>query len=279
VNAQALGRSIPLNGIVSTPFTNIQWDPKTQSTLYAINHSGALIRINYLLRTERTVSEGPIRNYLVEAERIILLGESATGEPYLSWINPADRSTIHLLSGVEVAEDDALITSNSHYIVLKKPHTNTLLIIDPSIKPPLLESVAARIPQVAQLHFTRDGNTAVYSDGFGIYTRSFTTPISVLPRTEQKSALVTRYSKPIQELAVTNDVRHVFYTVAQELRVSELNASSDPRSTTLLKDVHTIADIQYLSRYNALTFIGEQGKLNVLALSLEDSGSGLFGGE
>lgn len=270
-------RIVPLTDILSESITNVQWDPASPSALYALNRSNALIRINYLLATERVVAEGPILAYLAEPKRIVMISRTALNEPLLSWINPADRATVHLLPDISVTQNDELLATNSHYIAVRNPSTRTLSIVDPGALPPLSEGAITTIPGVVDAHWTAAGNTLVYSDGFGIYTRSFTTPLSVLPARRETSTLVTRYSKAVRELAITGNGRHAFYVVAGELRVSELNAASDPRSTTLRAGFREASGLRYNDSRNSLTFIDEGGILSTLALGRQDGRAFPFG--
>ena len=266
--------------------------------MYALAGSGKLIRLNYLLATEHEVAEGPIRNYLAEPKRIVMLASLASGKARLSWINPADSSTVHLVPAIGLSATDELVATHSRYIAVKNPATHVFSVIDPSVASPLSGEALTAIPEAANALWTDDGNTLVYSDGFAIYTRSFTIPLSVLPSRNQTGALVTRYSKPIRELAISGSGKHAFYVVEGELRASELNASSDPRSTTLVSapadlsaarppmrreeaeeagNVSQITSLRYYKPGNALTFINEDGVLQMLRLSLEDARAFPFG--
>ncbi|OJI06323.1 hypothetical protein BK004_04120 [bacterium CG10_46_32] len=277
VATQSPERIIPLSDISTKSFNSLQWDPVSKTTLYGTTDSGDLMRLNYLLHTEHLIAEGPVTQYLVEEKRIILIAKNTSGKLYLAWINPSDRDTVHLLPEILVTHYDTFIPSNSHYIAIKNQDTNTLRIIDPGALPPLSNEAIVSIAGVKNAYWTDDGNTLVYSDGFGIYTQTFTTPISVLPNQKETSNLVTRYSKQIRELAISGNGRHVFYTIENELRVSELNSFDDPRSIILYSGTNTMSGLRYSSQNNSLTFIDGDGILQTLALSQENLRSFPFG--
>ncbi|MDP3995070.1 MAG: PEGA domain-containing protein [bacterium] len=280
VNAQSLDRVIPLSSVTSGAVRSVQWDPKNRASLYAVRSaSGELVRLNYLTATERVVFQGPVAAYHADTNRIALIAESRAPELQLLWINPSDQSTVHLLSHADAQEGHEFAATHSRNIALYHPARRELTIIDPSVRPEVSENAdnATVIAGVREYVFTEDGSTLVYSDGFGIYTRQFTTPINVLPRIQNASVLVTRYSKPVSSLAASLGTGHVFYGVDGELRASEVSAPSDPWSTTLLPEAAGISDLAYLRRLNALMYIGADNTLLALPLSLENSGAFPFG--
>lgn len=280
VNAQSLDRVIPLSTVTSGTVRSVQWDPKNRASLYAVRSaSGELIRLNYLTATERVVFKGPVSSYHAETNRITLIAESGNSGLQLLWINPASQSTVHLQSRVEVANRHEFAPTHGLNIALYNPGRRELSIIDPSVPAESAETEEGImvITGVAEYLFTEDGSTLVYSDGFGIYSRQFTTPINVLPRMQNSSVLVTRYSKPVSSLAAGLGHGHVFYEVGGELRASEVSQPSDPRSTTLLTEAAGISDLAYIRRLNALMYIGANNVLLALPLSLENSSAFPFG--
>ncbi|MBI2637068.1 MAG: PEGA domain-containing protein [Parcubacteria group bacterium] len=277
LDTRSLERIVPIADVAASPLHNLQWDPVTQTALYGLTQTGSLLRVNYLLRTERVVYEGPVKSYLVLPQRIVMIESNASGDPSLSWINPADQTTVHLLPDVPVREDDELLPASSPYIAVRNPRTNTLSVINPTALPPLSGRAVTTIGNVAEARWARDGSMLVYSDGFGIYTRLFTAPIPVLPERKETSALVTRYSTPVRELAVDALASHAFYAVRGELRSSELTSSSDPRSTSLRSGVDEISGLRYVRRRNSLTFINQDKTLLELPLSREDARAFPFG--
>ncbi|MBI2050261.1 MAG: PEGA domain-containing protein [Parcubacteria group bacterium] len=286
VNTGSPERIIPVASLASTAVGQIQWDPKTRASLYARTQSGAIVRLNYLLATEYRVADGPIASFLAEKNRIIMISEPGSGNSLsqLSWINPTDQGTVHLVPGAPRRPGYRIIPTNSQYIALARPETRELIIIDPTVKQGTAIAEPVAISGVVEYVFAENGSAVVYSDGFGMYARSLTTPLSVLPAAYEKSTLVTRYSKPVRSLAVSADGRHVFYMVSGELRVNEVAAASDPRSTTLLSlsaeeagGAPEISGLRYDELGNALTFIGANGTLQTLALSREDNRAFPFG--
>ena len=270
-------RIIPLADVTSSRLTGVQWDMRTKSSLYGLNAKRELVRVHYLLKTERTVAEGPLLSYRAEEDRILLVSEARGGSPLLSWISPADQSTVHLVSGVPFSERHELVRTSSQYIVLANPSARELVIVDPTVRDANSDAEPVVIPEVREFAIAGDGSVVVYSDGFSLYARSLTTPLSVLPAAHEKGTLITRYSKPVASLSVNQNGSHVFYVVDGELRVNEVASSSDPRSTTLLSGLRSIRSLGFASRRNALLFIGADRVLQSLALSREDSRPFLFG--
>lgn len=280
VDAESLARIIPLAPARGVSLASVQWDPRTAASLYALNQKRELVRFNYLLQTQRTVSFGPVLSYLAEENRILLISESADkSAPYLSWIDPALQSTVHLLAEVRVSRGQEFVATNSHYIALRNERAHELVIIDPTAASSAgtSDSEPIIIPRVREFAFSANGAMLVHSDGFGIYARKLTTPLSVLPRLYETSALVTRYSKPVALLALTGRGSHVFYTVSGDLRVNDVASASEPRSTTLLSGAQEMSGLWYGGRGNALSFIDADGILSTLALSLENPRTFLFG--
>ncbi|MAG28802.1 hypothetical protein CL632_01480 [bacterium] len=278
VDANAFERIINISQIAASDIKDLQWDPINKSAIYALTSKNTLIRLNFLLRTQRTIYREPILEYLALDNRIIFLSNNSADDMILSWIETSDPSVIHLIPEITPILGDKIIKSSKKKIALKNSRTLQLTIIDPGIKPPLRKDSVLIIPNVKEILWSQNGEMISYSDGSGIYVYSFTTPISIIPQNPE-SKLITRYSKPISSISLTDDILHVFYTVGNELRVSELGSSSDPRSTTLLDNSSGIRDIQFIGRYDALTFVDASDNLNILQLSLKDIGFFPFGNQ
>jgi hypothetical protein len=278
VDAQAFERIIPLSNIIQTPLHKVSWDPVTSSALFALNDKNELIRFNILIKTIRTVDTGQVLDYQVTNDRIIVLKQLDSSTAQLIWFTLSDTSTVHLLPEVVPSKQATIMPTNTVHIALYSSQAELLQIIDPSIKAPLREKTLLTIEEAMDVYWSDNGETLVYSDGFGLYTHSFVTPISITPiKTQPK--LVTRYSLPISTIALTQSGDHALYVVHNELRVIRLNSSGNPRSTTLVTDIGTIHDIQHLEQYDSITYIDEKNSLKALPLSLEKTGSLLFSNE
>ena len=268
VDARDNNKTIFLNSIFKSPLESLQWDPATPNSLYALSQK-SLYRIPYLLQAKRLIASGDIESYLVEEDRILLSEKTLSGEFLISWIAPTDISTIHLVPEIISSKDDEFISTNSHIIAMINKKTHQLTIADPSIKNTSLENSVITIPDTRQAIWSNNGNTLIYSDGFGIYQRSFVTPITIIP-TLPTSKLVIRYSQPIKNVIWADDESHIFYTINNALRVAELNSSSDPRSTVLLES-EPLNNITTASQTNLATFINSNSELVAIPLSLESS--------
>jgi len=284
VSAQSPERIISLANLAAARRNSVQWDPRTSASLYALKASGELIRFNYLMGTERMVFSGPVVSYLAEGSRVIMIAESGSSAPHLLWFNPADQSTLHLLPFAHVLRNHAIVPSNSQYIVLRNNAARELTIIDPAIGQGNTDSGVVVIKSVSAFTMSENGGTLAYSDGFSVYARLLTTPLSVLPAAHETGTLLARYSKPVTALALNQNGTHVFYFVDGDIRVNEIAAASDPRSITLLSlpaeptgGASRISSLAYASRRNALEFIDAHGILHTLALSREDGRTFPFG--
>ncbi|MBU2575490.1 PEGA domain-containing protein [Patescibacteria group bacterium] len=269
IDANFLERVIPLSSVTTLNLENVQWDPVDKNSLYALSNEN-LYRIPYLLKTTRLIASGEIRKYLIQEKRIILIQELEKNKYTLSWIEPQDQNTIHVLPFVDVSKNHIITNTNSHRIALYNQNVNSLTIIDPSIKNPLLEDAVITILNVDKFYWARDGQKLIYTDKFGIYTQSFNTPITVVP-IQKYNELIIKYSYPIKEIVLSDDENHIFYTVGNSLRVAELVSSSEPRITILLDDLDQAYELKLVRNQEYLTFIGSASQLNGLILSLENA--------
>jgi dipeptidyl aminopeptidase/acylaminoacyl peptidase len=274
-NAHGLEKVISLNSIFKSNLESLQWDVSDKNTIYAIS-DGSLYRIPYLLKTKRLVSDAQIEFYLVEEDRILLAEKTNLDEILISWINPSDSSTIHLVPEIIATEKDEFIKTNSHRIAVLNKITKTLTVNDPSIKENAIEDDIIEIQNIKSSLWSQDGQTLVYTDGFGIYRRSFISPITIIP-TKNINHLIVKYTQPIKNITWADDESHLLFTTNNTLRVAEINSSSDPRSSVLLENAPT--NIITANNVNLITFVNK-GKLQAIPISIEDNRrSFLFGNE
>jgi len=272
VDANAFDRITPLSINSTDIVRDIAWDPRSKSTLLGITKTESLVRFNYLINTTRTISEGPILKYLATNNKILMIQETLKNNLVLAWLNPSDDTTIHIIPEIIPTKFGYFLETHNQQIAIANTQTNSMTIIDPALKAPLRNESIINIPRAQDYHWSKYGNELIYSDGFGIYNNLFTTPISIVPNQKQTN-LVTRYSKPITSLAVTDDNQHVFYTVDNNLLVREVHRTVDPKSTTLLENVSDIKQLNFVGTYDILTYLDGDNMLTVLPLSLEETRS------
>ena len=273
VDAHGLDKIISLNSIFKSKLESLQWDPSGKNTIYALL-DGSLYRIPYLLKTKRLISDEFIQFYLVENKRILLAEKTNLDEILVSWINPSNPSIIHLIPEIIADENDEFIKTNSHRIAVLNKKLETLTIVDPSIKKNAIEDDNIKIENVKNLIWSNDGQTLVYTDEFGIYKKSFISPITIIP-TKNISRLIVKYTQKIKNIAWAGDESHLLYSTNNTLRVAEINPSSDPRSAILLES--SAENIAVANNANLITFI-DKGKLQAIPISIENNRrSFLFG--
>jgi len=267
VDANFLDKVISLNKIMPQNMESMQWDPHTPNTIYTLS-DGSLYRIPYLLQTTRLIFKKSVKTYLIEKERILLIKKTADDEFDALWITLSDPSVIHLLPLVSASKYDEFVSTNSHRIALINNKTKQLTIVDPSIKKSAIEEAVITIQSVSQSLWSYDGKILIYTDGYGIYKRSFTTPITVIPQ-RSSSKLIVKYSQPIHAICWADNESRIFYTVHDTLRVVGIAQSSQTRSTILLNSsptkIITASDAQIVS------FITPDNILSALPLSIENN--------
>ena len=148
-----------------------QWDPADKNSIYALSNK-KLYRIPYLLKTYRLIAQGKIKKYLIQKDHIILIKESEDNQYSLSWISARDQNTIHLIPFVDISKDDSIVDTHSNKIALYNANASRLTIIDPSIKKTAISDPVAKIRDIHEFLWSKDGQRLIYSDGFGIYSRT-----------------------------------------------------------------------------------------------------------
>jgi len=265
---------IALHALLKRNIENVQWDPASANTIYALS-DGMLYRIPYLLKTARLISRGPIYSYLAEKNRIILLSlDAQTNEYLVSWIAPSDASVIHLIPSVSATKYHELKNTNTHRIALYSQKDKELIIADPTVKSNNIDSGIITISGVEQFMFSQDGQTLVYTDRYGIFTRSFVAPLTIIPTRADRSQII-RYSQPIGEISWADDDFHVLYTVNNTLRVIDINSMPIPRSLVLAENTKA-NNVEFVLSLQSAIFV-DKGSLLALPLRVKDDGSFFFG--
>lgn len=279
IDANAPEQFINLASVTSQKLSDVEWDPATQNTVYALS-AGSLYRIPYRIKTTRLVLRGPILRYRPEKNRIVFIEESTSSErTYVSWIAPTEPGTIHRVAErpADSSAHDRFVPTNSHRIAIQNERTNMLTIIDPAIPGTASEPNALTIEAVEYAFWTLNGERLIYAERFALYQRTFTSPLTVLP-TRETSRLITRYSEPIREPFLSDDERHVYYALGETLRVSELAQPAEPRSIKLVEGKPAIAHPRLVAAKRSVTFIDANGALQILAVELDEGRPFFFGG-
>ncbi len=266
----------PLHTFSKEPLHNVRWDPTTDHTVYALSDT-ALVRIPFILQVVRTVYEGDVTDYLIEEKRTIIIEKDPLLETQVvRWFMNNDQNTLHIFPEFTIDGEATLQSTYSHRIAVHNHITQQLTVLDPSIQNTSAVPRFESIPRVTSALWSTDGSLLVYTDGYGVYKQSFIAPLTVVP-TNQTSTLVTRYSQPITALSWTHDTFHIAYMVDHTLRIAELGTAEDPRNTILISDIENAHMLQYVHKDTSLYYIGNEGMLYALPLTLDDSRSFFLG--
>ena len=260
-----------LNQLLGLRFNKLQWDPHSEDTLYGTAQD-RLYRLSLPLKTAKIAAPGPVTQFLIEKDRILLLEKG--GRPDVAYVSRRGRSenstTERILTRLGENESEFLST-NSSLIAIYDQIAKKLDLLDPQDKNLLLWEPLTTLQNISNIIFSGDGGKMVYSDGFGIYQENIKSP------TESNRDLIIRYSDPVADLLWADDEFHVFYLAAGSLRVAELKSSTEPRVLKLVENLAAVKEVHYSAALSALTYIDEQANLQYLSLSPQDGGSILFG--
>jgi hypothetical protein len=274
-NASNLSSIVNTQDITNLKLSNISWDPYSRNTIYAIS-DGSLYRININQKTATQVIVGNINEYKIEKGRILFIEENSIEKfGHVSWVSTNRPKTIHREALWPYGEKGEFIKTNSHRISILNSK-GELLIIDPTIKPNKIEENTVTIKNVKKAIWTRDGKRLVWTDGYGIYQRYFTNPITVIP-TILEQRIITRYSEPISEMTLSENEWYVYFAIGGILRVNELTYSKTPRSIKLVESENTISNLKLDLKKQSISFLNEKGNLLILNLFIEQQRTFFFG--
>lgn len=274
LDANFLNRVADIREILQSEIQQVQWDPSIENTLYALSE-GAIYRIPYIIKTSRNVYGGQADSFLIEDDRIIILEKKRVGkyDKYdVIWMSTSDMSITHLLTWDSASKNDLFIKTNSHRISILNKKAKQLAIIDPSVKNGL-ENNSQIILEATSAFWSNDGKTLIYSDGFGIYKRTFTTPLTITPE-KNKSHLILRYSQPIEEITWAENESRLLYSVSNTVRSVEISNDKDPFVTTILNDKFDKIKIAPVAQ--TITLVDSEGNLLAYPLTIEENARPFF---
>lgn len=266
----ASGSQTNLNQIFGMRFTKLRWDENSSDALYGAAANG-LYRLSLPLQTAKVIVAGPVTEFLIEKDRILLLEKGGRpGVAYVAARGFGDNATSRRILTLLGEGGGQFLKTNSGLIALYDQAGKRLDLIDPQQKYLLLSEPHTTLQNVSNIIFASGGDKMVYADGFAVYQENIHTP------EEARRDLIIRYSSAIDNLNWADDESHVFYTNAGSLQIAELKSSTEPRVLKLVAGLAEVKKISYLPGLSAITYIDGAG-LRYLSFSPPDARSPLLG--